>query len=602
MKIALALLCFSAGSAAAAADGRVVVAPFEGAGGERLREQVRASVCRSVRCAPANLGVTADGLDWGEIQARGVRLVVLGKVTRRDGSRVLDFRVMDGTGGPVLRQVLALNAQGRLAAPALLKARRGVLRGLTSARGGAPGAEDEEVVASRSGDDAPAVEGSAGAAERTPPRASASGRSMNHGSARAKRAADSIEGDGGSGPGRVAADTGEGEADAAPSKHARSPRADEVEASDADAARSKRSPSKRADIAEAHATDAADAAHSKRARSSRAELAAGTGDVDAARSKRSRSSRADLPEADATDAADGVHSTRSRAARTGGGDSDEAGAAPQDGDDDAGSSRSIVARGRSFGGLGSADDAETAGSRSASVGEVVAAAADLERPDSRWLSLEIGAAVATRQVAYERLGTPELAAGRETAAAPRVSASAFPFGRGARAGFGLEASFAASVDELTGSGGRTRLTQLDVVAAYGVKPLSALPVWLRAQLGGRWHAFAGAAPASDYRAWRAGAAVEIALGERLRLSGEGAYLGVLSTGTLLPYFPRARPAAAVEASGGLALRVTDELEITGAARYALYRHDLDADPGDLYVANSAADAYLTGTVGVRFTF
>jgi hypothetical protein len=94
----------------------------------------------------------------------------------------------------------------------------------------------------------------------------------------------------------------------------------------------------------------------------------------------------------------------------------------------------------------------------------------------------------------------------------------------------------------------------------------------------------------------------VPLGQRVRLFAEGSYLGVVSSGELLSssYFPRGR-SFGVSARGGMGVRLFAAFELFASGGYDLYVHTFQVEPGDLYVASGASDAYLSGSLAVRLT-
>ena len=234
--------------------------------------------------------------------------------------------------------------------------------------------------------------------------------------------------------------------------------------------------------------------------------------------------------------------------------------------------------------------------------EVVARAREEEpRVDYSHRIVWLGAAVTvqSRQLAYQGLATPELNVSRETAIMPRASLALFPFAREGMSGFGVTGSFAMTV---TSSPSELVARQLDAALAYGLR-LGGTPLWVRPELGFRWHVLDGKGAATEYRALRAGVTLEAVLGP-LQLYGSAAYLGVIGGGGELTkrYFTRARTGAAFTTELGFALNVMGKLDLTLSGTYDVYLHALQGEPGDLYVARSATDGYLGASLGLRLGF
>lgn len=233
-----------------------------------------------------------------------------------------------------------------------------------------------------------------------------------------------------------------------------------------------------------------------------------------------------------------------------------------------------------------------------------AVAATVEREpavdySSRILWLGAAVQLQSRQLAYSGLATPELSSGRETAIMPRVTLALFPFAKNGMAGFGVSASFSSTI---TSSPTELVARELDAMLAYGLR-LGGLPLWVRPEVGFRWHVLDGQGASTDYRALRAGLGLEAAFGP-LRIYGQAAYLAVIGGAGELTrrYFTRARTGPAFASELGLALNVVGKLDLTVSGAYDVYVHDLAAEPGDLYVARSATDGYLGATAGVRLGF
>jgi hypothetical protein len=232
--------------------------------------------------------------------------------------------------------------------------------------------------------------------------------------------------------------------------------------------------------------------------------------------------------------------------------------------------------------------------------EVIASASEPRpEPVKRFLWLAAGMEVQSRHMIYQGLATPEVVAPREIAIMPRVDLALFPWARDGMGGLGVLAGFASTV-----TSGTTAVTarQLDAALAFGLR-FGGAPVWVRPEVGFRWHLLDGQGPSTDYRGLRAGLTLEAGLGP-VHLYGGASYLAVLSSQGELSqrYFTRDRVSAAVDAQLGLAVKVIGKLELTLSGRCDVYFHALNAEPGDLYVAQSAVDSYLSAAVGARLSF
>jgi hypothetical protein len=227
-------------------------------------------------------------------------------------------------------------------------------------------------------------------------------------------------------------------------------------------------------------------------------------------------------------------------------------------------------------------------------------------------AVEVGARAAFRQLEYLQLASTDLVAVRPglPGVQPFVKIELTPLARlgGFAGGFGVEAEGAMLVGQklrARASGQTFDENRIDAQANFG---------WRSPPIGGvlRLRPFGGARlldnrvpngppglPDVSYRAWQAGLGLDLHLG-RVRIFARGAYQGVLQVGELQAYFPRVR-SVGYQGGGGLAFRVHPLLELTAHGRFEMFLHTLNPQPGDLYVARFAADAFVVAGLGARLT-
>jgi hypothetical protein len=107
-------------------------------------------------------------------------------------------------------------------------------------------------------------------------------------------------------------------------------------------------------------------------------------------------------------------------------------------------------------------------------------------------------------------------------------------------------------------------------------------------------------PALEYQYVRGAVATRIALSSRVAITAHGAYLHVLGTGELSDrFFPRSN-VGGVEASLGLAFKLTTSFEIRALLNGRRYFFAMNPEPGDPWVVGGAVDQYLSGSLMFAF--
>jgi hypothetical protein len=107
-------------------------------------------------------------------------------------------------------------------------------------------------------------------------------------------------------------------------------------------------------------------------------------------------------------------------------------------------------------------------------------------------------------------------------------------------------------------------------------------------------------PALEYQYVRGAVSTRIALSSRIAITALGAYLHVLGTGELSDrFFPRIH-VGAVEATLGLAFKLTDGFEIRALLNGRRYFFAMNPEPGDAWVVGGAIDQYLSGSLMFAF--
>jgi hypothetical protein len=105
-------------------------------------------------------------------------------------------------------------------------------------------------------------------------------------------------------------------------------------------------------------------------------------------------------------------------------------------------------------------------------------------------------------------------------------------------------------------------------------------------------------PGVDYRYLRAGVDGRYAFGD-LSVRAAFGYRGVLSTGGVGELFPRSR-AGGVDASIGVAKKVSPGIELSLDLAYTRFYYDLQPQPGDRYVAGGALDEMASLSLGLTY--
>ncbi|MGQ0507006.1 MAG: hypothetical protein ACT4TC_16975, partial [Myxococcaceae bacterium] len=227
-------------------------------------------------------------------------------------------------------------------------------------------------------------------------------------------------------------------------------------------------------------------------------------------------------------------------------------------------------------------------------------------------ALEAGAYVFSRRLQYQQRASAELVSFPGGASfAPQLRGELYPFIRkgGILGGIGLEGSFARTLGQkVTLTDGRqfsAIVQNWDAALAWRFQPITGQQFAIVPKMGVRNQQFAvsgdsAGLPGTNYVSVQGGVGLDVPIGQRFRLYGEAAYLGVLSAGqfTSSTYFPRAK-SMGVLARAGLGVRVTQAFEIVASGGYETYRHTLSSDPADLFVAGTASDSYISGNVGLR---
>jgi hypothetical protein len=107
-------------------------------------------------------------------------------------------------------------------------------------------------------------------------------------------------------------------------------------------------------------------------------------------------------------------------------------------------------------------------------------------------------------------------------------------------------------------------------------------------------------PDVQYQYLRFGLTGRFALGSRVAITAEGAFLYVLSIGEMKDrFFPRAT-ANGAEASLGLAIVTVAGLEVRAGVDIRRYFYGMHSQPGDEFVAGGAVDQYMGAFLGLAW--
>lgn len=105
-------------------------------------------------------------------------------------------------------------------------------------------------------------------------------------------------------------------------------------------------------------------------------------------------------------------------------------------------------------------------------------------------------------------------------------------------------------------------------------------------------------PGVDYQFVSGGADARVTWGAT-SVAVSGSYLGVLGTGPVASYFPRAT-VGGVEACAGVTQAFGPGLQLSLELAYTRFFYTLNPEPGDAYVAGGALDQMVTGSIGVGY--
>jgi hypothetical protein len=105
-------------------------------------------------------------------------------------------------------------------------------------------------------------------------------------------------------------------------------------------------------------------------------------------------------------------------------------------------------------------------------------------------------------------------------------------------------------------------------------------------------------PSVTYRFLRVGPEVRVFLGN-VSVYGGGAYLPVLSTGSIGNLFPRATTGG-IEARAGAAYLFAPNLEVSVGLGYTRFYYSLRPEPGDTNVAGGATDEIANVSLGLAY--
>jgi len=171
--------------------------------------------------------------------------------------------------------------------------------------------------------------------------------------------------------------------------------------------------------------------------------------------------------------------------------------------------------------------------------------------------------------------------------------------------FAYATAFAVASADAAGTKVGTSWTVLDAGARERIHLGRAVLAGLHGGFGQIEYAFDDALPRAQlpsvrYQFVRAGADLRIALG-RWALSFAGSYLGVLSTGLLGTYFPRATEAG-IEGRAGVSVALARGLEASFDAIYTRFYFAMHPAPGDAYVAGGALDQMGRVSLGLAYFF
>jgi hypothetical protein len=169
------------------------------------------------------------------------------------------------------------------------------------------------------------------------------------------------------------------------------------------------------------------------------------------------------------------------------------------------------------------------------------------------------------------------------------------------AAFGLSSSGSSSA---SGASVGTSWSRVEVGARERIPLGRAVLLGLHGGYGQIAYSFDGApdatseVPSVEYHFVRGGADARFVVGA-LALIVDGSYLGVLSSGAVGSYFPRAT-VGGVEARAGAAYALGAGFHLCFDASYTRFFYTLNPVPGDAYVAGGALDQMATASLGLGY--
>jgi hypothetical protein len=167
-------------------------------------------------------------------------------------------------------------------------------------------------------------------------------------------------------------------------------------------------------------------------------------------------------------------------------------------------------------------------------------------------------------------------------------------------------AFALSSSDSSGASVSTSWSAFDVGARERIHLNDSAVLGVHGGYGQNDYTFSGALgqgaklPDASYHFVSGGIDADLALA-RLSLYVSASYLGVLSTGTVGTYFPRAT-VGGVEGALGAAYAIVGGLEVSIEVAYTRFFYSMNPQPGDAYVAGGALDQMGQGAVGVGYVF
>ena len=210
--------------------------------------------------------------------------------------------------------------------------------------------------------------------------------------------------------------------------------------------------------------------------------------------------------------------------------------------------------------------------------------------------------------------------------APRLRAEIYPVAfvsDGAAAGLGLEFDYTFSVASRTRTDSGTpdvppvvyptSASRMDVGARFRIQPIKRSKFALTPFAGFRMASFStgegsdgtrlDGLPNIGYSALRLGGQIDVPVVKTVRITGDAAFLAVLSTGQIgsAEYFPNTA-AQGFEANAGLGWSFIDHFEVRGAFNFTRYAMKFTPEAGATHLATGAVDQQMGASVALRYTY